>query len=627
MSELARTTLTSDSPGAKMFMLGNEAIARGAIEAGVQVVAAYPGTPSTEIAETLYNLAGEVGYYAEWSVNEKVAFGVAMGASWCNVRALAIMKHVGVNLAMDQLTSAGYVGAIGGLVLVEAEDPGQWSSQVEQDNRYVAELSYIPMLEPSSAQEAKDMIADAFRLSEEYKQPFMIRSVTRVGHARGDVTLGAINRTEKQAVFTKDPSRLILLPANSRRLRQAMVERLARIKEAVNTLPYNQLQINPGSKLSVITAGISYSYVVEALQLLNLQDQVSLLKIGTPYPLPEKLIKELLQTGSEVLVVEELEPFIETHVRAIAQEAGLPVRIHGKDVVPLVGELSTRKVAESITKLTGVKSPVDFAKIDRRVKDVEPLLPNRPPSLCAGCPHRGTYYALNAAYKKISREMKVEPVRPCDIGCYCLGANPPLNAFDSSTCMGGGFDIANGIAHTVNAPVVAQLGDSTFFHSGIPPMINAVFNKSKMTMLVMDNGTTAMTGSQPDPGNPGNGEPGIKPEDVARACNVKFVEVVNAFDVKQTSEVLEKAMRFEGPAVVVSRGLCAILAQRERRKRGEKTVPYHVEQETCTRCKLCINTLGCPAIVIADGQVTIDNSQCDGCGVCAQVCPTKSIKQ
>ncbi|HEX7475671.1 MAG TPA: indolepyruvate ferredoxin oxidoreductase subunit alpha, partial [Dehalococcoidales bacterium] len=392
MSNAVKLTISSDVPGAKIFMLGNEAIARGAIEAGVQVVAAYPGTPSTEIAETLIRLSKDFGYYAEWSVNEKVAFGVAMGASWCNTRALAIMKHVGMNLALDQITSAAYVGAVGGLVLVEAEDPGQWSSQVEQDNRYLAELSYLPVLEPSSAQEAKDMVAESFDLSEKYHQPFMIRSVTRVGHARGDVALGEIKKTHKLSEFVPDPARFILLPANSRKLRQGMVERLAKIKEAVNSLSYNQLKIKTGAKLGIITAGISYSYVLEALALLNLEEKTSVLKIGTPYPLPEKLVKELLHSVSEVLVVEELEPFIETHVKALAQESGLQVRIHGKDMVKLVGELSTRKAAESIIKLTGAKSPVDFTRIDQTVNEVETMLPSRPPSLCAGCPHRGTYY-------------------------------------------------------------------------------------------------------------------------------------------------------------------------------------------------------------------------------------------
>jgi indolepyruvate ferredoxin oxidoreductase, alpha subunit len=626
LSELAKVTLTSDAPGTKLFMLGNEAIARGALEAGVQVVAAYPGTPSTEAAETLIKWSKEQGFYAEWSVNEKVAYGVALGASWCNARAMAIMKHVGVNLIMDQMTSAGYVGAVGGFVLVEAEDPGQWSSQVEQDNRYLAEMSYIPMLEPSSAQEAKEMVVDAFNWSEEFKQPFILRSVTRVGHARGDVQLGAIRTVKNPTAFNKDPARFILLPTNSRKLRIAMVEKLARIKEAVNGWKYNSLAAAKNARYGIITAGISYSFVLEALRLLGLNEKVSVLKIGTPYPLPEKMIKELINSVSEVLVVEELEPFIETRVKAIAHGCGSTVIIHGKDLVPLTGELSTRLATEALVKLSGQKSPIDFTAIDDHVQAVENLLPSRPPSLCSGCPHRGTYYALNRAYKKVSRELKVEPVRPCDIGCYCLGANPPLNAFDTSTCMGGGFDIANGIARAVKAPVIAQLGDSTFFHSGIAPMVNAVFNRTKMAMLIMDNGTTAMTGSQPDAANPGNGEAGIKPEDVARACNVKFVEVVNAFDIQQTTAVLEKALLFEGPAVVVSRGLCAILAQRDRRARGAKVQPYRIEQNTCTKCKLCVNSLGCPAIVIVNNEVVIDAAQCEGCSVCAQVCPTQSIK-
>ncbi len=337
-------------------------------------------------------------------------------------------------------------------------------------------------------------------------------------------------------------------------------------------------------------------------------------------------MQQLLKSVPEVLVIEELEPFCENHVRVIAQKAGIQVKIHGKDVVPVRLELSTRKAVEAIMQLTGSQAPADFGLIDKTVQEVESMLPSRPPTLCAGCPHRASFYSINAAVRKVKKDLG-ERVLSGDIGCYSLGVNPPLNAYDTSVCMGGGFGIADGLAVGQSGPVVGHLGDSTFFHSGIAPMINAVFNKTKVTMVILDNSATSMTGFQPHPGAPGTGEAGIKIEDVAKACNVKFVEVVNAFDIKQTTEVLDRAMRFDGPAVVISRGMCGILAQRERRQRGEKTVTYQVDQGTCTKCKLCINSLGCPAIILEGDEVKIDASQCDGCGACAQVCPSKSIKQ
>jgi indolepyruvate ferredoxin oxidoreductase, alpha subunit len=625
LAEVEKITLTSDAPGKTIFMLGNEAIARGAIEAGLQVYAAYPGTPSSEISETLINLSKSAGFYGEWSVNEKVAFNVAFGASMCGVRAMTSMKHVGLNVAHDPLMSATYMGAYGGMVLVNADDPGQWSSQNEQDNRFIAEQAYMPVFEPASAQEAKDMTADAFRLSEEFGQIFMIRSVTRIGHARGDVKLGPINKDKKKGEFKKG-DQFQCMPAWSRKNRVILIDKLNKIKEAFETSPYNSIKAVKGAKLGIITTGISYGYTYEALRWLGLQDKVAVLKIGTPYPLPEKLVKTFLSSVPEVIVIEELEPFVENHVAAIAQKADIRVKIHGKDVVPLVGELGIRKAAEAIAKIAGVKLPEDFTAIDKRSQEVNPILPQRPPTLCAGCPHRASFYAINVAVRKVKKDLG-DRVLTGDIGCYSLGIYPPLNAYDTAVCMGSGFEIANGVARGQSGPVVGHLGDSTFFHSGIPPMINAVFNKTKVTMVILDNSATSMTGFQPNPGAPGAGEIGIKPEDVAKACNVKFVEVVNTFDVKQVASTIEKAIRFEGPAVIVSRGQCAILTQRDRRQSGTKVVPYMVDKETCTECKLCVNSLGCPAIVIVDDKVTIDAAQCDGCGVCAQVCPTKSIIQ
>ncbi len=625
MSETEKLNLTSDAAGKSLFMLGNEAIARGAIESGLAVYAAYPGTPSSEISETLIDLAGEVGYYAQWSVNEKVAFEVAYGAALCGVRAMVSMKHVGLNVAHDPLMSATTTGVIGGMLLVNADDPGIWSSQNEQDNRSIAEQAYLPVLEPSSVQEAKDMTVEAFKLSEKFGQIFMLRSVTRISHARGDVKLGPIHKTPLKGEFKKRESNLVI-PAFARKNRIALLERFGKIKAEFENSPFNQLNSVPGAKLGIIASGIAYAYTVEALRWLGLEDKVSLLKIGTPHPLPEKKVVQFLKSVSEILVAEELEPFVENHVKVLAQETGIVSKIHGKDVLPIRNEFSTRIMAEAIARLSGVKMPLNYTELDRQTAEAVAILPSRPPTLCAGCPHRASFYAINQAVRKIKKDLG-ERVLCGDIGCYSLGINPPLSSYDVNCCMGGGFGVAGGVARGQNGPVVGHMGDSTFFHSGVPAMIDAVFNKTKMTMIVLDNSATAMTGFQPHPGAPGAGEIGIKPEDVARACNVKLVEVVNPFDQKKTLEVIEKAIRFDGPSLIVCRAMCGILAQRDRRQRGEKVRPYQIDKATCTECKLCLNALGCPAIIMADGKVVIDAAQCDGCSLCAQICPTHSIIQ
>ena len=627
-------TIGSDAPGERLFVLGNEAIARGAIEAGVQVAAAYPGTPSSEILETLASVAKELGIYVEWSTNEKTAFEVALGASICGVRAMASMKHVGLNVAHDPVMTASHIGAKGGLVLVVADDPWAWSSQNEQDTRYVAEQGYIPILEPSSLQEAKDMMADAFKLSEQFGHMFMFRSVTRIGHGRSDIVLGPISRERRKGSFKKNPSWLVYVPRTARINKPLMLQRFEAIKKAANTLPYNELRLVDGARLGIIACGLSYSYALEAVKWLGLENKVSILKIGTPHPLPEELVITLLKSVKEVLVVEELDPFVELHVKAIAGEHNIKVKIHGKDMVPRIGELSTRRVTEAVAKLTKSKLPVDFAALDKLEQDSGPLLPARPPALCPGCPHRGSFHAITAAARRVARELGegVEPIYPSDIGCYTLALNPPQQAVDTTICMGASFGLACGMARVVEAPIIAHLGDSTFFHAGIPPLINAVYNKANITMIVLDNSATAMTGFQPHPGTgytaTGDETASLKAEDVARACGVKFVEVVNPFDLKAATETIERAIRFPGPAVVVSRGLCAMIELRDKKKAGVKVVPYHIDQGKCSpKCETCIKLLGCPAIIKQGDKKIIDASQCTGCGVCAQVCPYKAIIQ
>jgi indolepyruvate ferredoxin oxidoreductase alpha subunit len=629
---LKELTVSSDAPGQRLFVLGNEAIARGAIEAGVQVAVAYPGTPSSEITETLAGVAKELEMYVEWSVNEKVAFEVALAASICGVRAMASMKHVGVNVAHDPLMTASYIGAKGGLVLLSADDPWAWSSQNEQDNRHIAEQGFIPVLEPSSVQEAKDMMADAFKLSEQFGQLCMLRSVTRIGHARGDVVLGEITKERRKGQFTKDRTRLVYTPREARINKPLMLERFEKIKKAVNTLPYNQLKLASGARLGIIACGLSYSYAQEAINWLGIKDKVSILKIGTPHPLPEELVVKLLNSVEEVLVAEELDPFVELHVKAIVGERNLPVKIHGKDLLPRIGELSTRRITEAVARLTKVKMPVDFAGIDKLEKETAPLLPWRPPALCPGCPHRASHYAIRIASRRVARDLgkEVEPIYPGDIGCYALAYNPPQEASDTIICMGGSFGIANGLAHVIDAPIVAHLGDSTFFHAGMPPLVNAVYNKANITMVVMDNSATSMTGFQPHPGTGytamGDETVRLKPEEIARACGVEFVEVVDPFDLKEATETIERAIRFPGPAVVVARRLCTIIEQREKKKRGEAVIPYRVDLNKCNdKCNACIQLLGCPAIIKEGAKTVIDSSLCTGCGVCAQVCPYKAI--
>lgn len=629
MNKLKELTLGSDAPGSRMYMLGNEAIARGAIEAGIDVVAAYPGTPSSEIVQAFIDSSKERDFYVEWSVNEKVAFEVAFAAAMTGLRSVAIMKCVGVNVAHDPLMTSAYMGTKGGFVLIAADDPSMWSSQTEQDSRYVAMQAYVPVLEPSSGQEAREMMKDALLLSEKFGQMFMFRSVTRISHARVDVELGEISGGKKKGQFEKGSTHWVCLPANQRKNRLLMIERMAGIKKAANTLKYNKLTEAKGAKLGIIASGLSYAYMREAVQWLGIEDQVSILKIGTPYPIPDELTLKLIKSTPEVLVVEELEPIVENQVKVLAQENKVDVLIHGKDIIPLAGELSARKVMEAIGELIDVTMPADYALLDKLNAAVEPLLPIRPPALCPGCPHRATLYAVNVAARRYKKEFDKEPVLPGDIGCYALGFNPPLNSDDTAICMGGAFGVACGLAKATDIPVIAHVGDSTFFHSGIPPMINAVYNHANITMLVMDNSTTGQTGFQPNPGTgvTAQGEIAeiVKIEDVARACAVKFVEVVDPFDLKATTDVVERALRFDGPALIVARQTCQVIMQRELKKTGQKFKPVTVDLDICSDCRLCVNALGCPAIYIEDDHVAIDPAQCTGCRLCVQVCPVNAI--
>lgn len=608
----------SGESGTHKLLLGNEAIARGAIEAGISAAAAYPGTPSTEILEALTEVAEEYGVYVEWSTNEKVALEVGIGVSMMGLRALVAMKHVGLNVASDPLMSLGYTGVVGGLVIVSADDPNAHSSQNEQDNRYYGLHSYIPVFEPSGVQEAKDMTKELFRLSEEHQTAVILRTTTRLSHSRSEVVFGEIEKTPREPVFHRDPERWALLPPYSLRKHREVLERIRVLEEKLGDWPFNQFIEGDGDVL-IVTAGFAYAYVQEALAWLKVKPP--LLKLTSVYPLPRTLARRALEF-KKVIVVEELEPFVENHFRAFAQHEGSTAEIHGKDLFPRVGELNTALIAAGLAKALGFS-----VELPKRVSaGVE--LPPRPPTMCPGCGHRSTYYAVKLA----AARSRVKPVWANDIGCYTLGFFPPFQMADFTWSMGSALGIGMGIARFSKEPVVAFIGDSTFYHAGIPGLINAVYNQYPIVVVVMDNSVTAMTGHQPHPGSGfgprGEERPVILIENLARACGVEFVEVIPAYDVVRLRDAVENAIKHvrekRAPAVIVARQRCALEELREKRRRGA-VVAYTVNQAKCIKCGICVDQFACPAIVRENDSVKILAELCAGCGVCASICPAKAI--
>lgn len=610
--------------GESHLLLGNEAVARGALEGGVSVATTYPGTPSSEIADTIALMAREAGIYMEYSTNEMVALEVAAGASISGARAICSMKMVGLNVASDALMTLAYTGVRGGLVVISADDPDCFSSQNEQDNRYYALLANVPCLEPSNAQEAKDMLLSALRLSEEFELPVMLRLVTRVSHARKPVVLGPVEARSRDMKFSRDVKRFVMVPSNARSRHLVLLEKMDRVKKAAEESSLNAV-LGEGA-LGVVTSGVSFNYCMEALNLLDLR--ASVLKLGLVNPLPTGLIISFLKEHDPVIVVEELEPFLELHIRSIAQGADVRCRILGKlsdlSYLPRNGELSTRLVLSAISKVLDRPTPVDFHYIETGSRMAEALSPPRPPVLCPGCPHMASFHAIKVATGG-------KAVCATDIGCYALGAQPPLSVGDVMLCMGGSAGVSSGISKVVEEPVVGVVGDSTFFHASIPGLINAVYNKHEFVYVVLDNCTTAMTNFQPHPGTgvTGLGESSkqILIEDVAKGCGVDFVKVTDPYDLKHTISTIKEAVDYKGPAVVISRHKCAILESQERTAKGDEIIQFKIDEEKCTECMACIKSLGCPALAVTEGNVSIDSILCAGCGVCAQVCPYAAIRK
>ncbi len=614
--------LLKDEKGRRVLLLGNEAIARGALEAGIGVMTTYPGTPASEIGDSLSAIAKDAGLYMEYSVNEIVAVEMAAGAAICGVRALTAMKHVGLNVAADAVMTLAYVGVRGGMVIVTADDPECYSSQNEQDNRYYALLSKLPLLEPSNAQEAKDMVPYAVRISEELQLPVLLRTTTRVSHTRGPVTYGALEKINLKGEFVKDAKRFVMVPAHARIQHKTLLQKVEHAKKISENSPYNKA-VRQGRGVGIVSSGGAYNYVAEAVEFLGLD--AGILKLGMTHPLPEHKIADFLKVYEKIVVVEELAPYLELQVRAIAKEHSPNVEIYGKMkelFFPHFGELSTRLVVEALARITGKKSQIDFGAIDEKYSQTSKVLLPRPPILCPGCPHRVSFHVIKTATGG-------KAVVPTDIGCYALGIQPPLMVGDVLICMGASIGTAGGINRVTGSDTVAVVGDSTFFHAAMPGLANAVYNNHKVTLVVLDNLTTAMTGHQPHPGTGKTGmgaeDNRILIEDVARGLGVKHVKVVDPFKVKEANSILKEALKTPGPSVVVFRAPCTLLVLRERRKKGIKVEPMKITDE-CNNCMACVKLTGCPALVPKEGKLTIDESLCTSCTFCAAVCPYRAIQ-
>jgi len=616
----------------KAFMLCNEAIVRGALEADVKVVAFYPGAPASEILDTFSDALGSFDYQMEIATNEKVALEICAGAAFAGVRSLTAMKSVGANIASDMLFVLGYTGVRGGLVIVMADDPHAHSSQSEEDGRFFAPNTYLPMLEPSTPQEAKDMVKKAFEISERHRVPVIIRTVTRVNHQSGIVKLGNIERSEFKKVKWKElKEEYTTLGEVARQKKLKMLERSARLLKEFEKSEFN-LTHNPESEVGIVTSSVSYLYVLEALKMLNLNDKVRILKLGTTYPLPKETISNFIRTLNEVIVVEELSPYLEKEIFVLAKDINSSIKIFGKSsgTFSEAWEYNPSIVAKGIAAALEIAYP-GYEQIVQEAKQFKSTIPDRYPTFCAGCPHRATFVALSQALR-IQASKGQEHYFSNDIGCYSMWVFPPISMTDSSLCMGASVGVANGLSHVIEERVVAAVGDSTFYHAAIPALIDAVHNENKFTLVILDNSVTAMTGQQSNPSTEftAGGRQGKKVsiENICKAIGVEFLEIVDSYDVKNNVEVFRKALEYDGLAVVISRRECALYGDRNKRRRGEKIVPFYVDKQICKRPYVCLRTFYCPAYEIDDEQQPrISADICDGCSVCSKLCPIQSIKR
>lgn len=600
----------------KKILTGNEAIARGAYEANVSVAAGYPGTPSTEILENLSKFYGD-SVYCEWSPNEKVAFEAAAGATTTGARAMTTMKLVGLNVAADPLMTLAYTGVVGGFVAVVADDPGMNSSQNEQDTRLFAHFAKVPVIEPADSSEAKDYMKAAFEISEEFSTPVILRTTTTVSHSRGVVEESEPLDLARPHSFKKEPQRFVPIPAFARGMRARLEERVEALGKAASKSPLNRIELNENGdrRVGIVTSGAAYLCVKEAFPEANI------LKLGWCYPFPDDLFQEFANMVDQVFVIEELEDFMEQHLRAIGIKT-IGKKVGAEKLVPKYGPIDVdvlRAVRKQLANTAETKdlfapvADVELAPID---KSAIPALPGRPPVLCPGCPHRGVFYALS----------KFDVVVSGDIGCYSLGVAPPLNCMDTILCMGGGFTVAHGMDCAKNdRPIVGVLGDSTFFHSGMTGLMDVVYNKGTSTLIVLDNRITAMTGHQD---NPGTGKTLLGDEtfaadiaEIAKAIGVKNIATINPRDLAATTAALKTAIESPEAWLIIAKEPCP-LAYRQKLTTG-----IRVQEDKCKKCGMCLK-IGCPALERdEEKRVSVNESMCVSCGLCKQVCKFSALEE
>ncbi len=574
----------------KKLMLGNEAVARGLYEAGCDFVSSYPGTPSTEITEAV---AKYKQVYAEWAPNEKVAMESAFGASLAGRRSFCGMKHVGLNVAADPLFTISYTGVNAGMIIGVADDAGMHSSQNEQDSRHYAKSSKIPMLEPSDSAEALEFTKLAYEISEEFDTPVLLKMCTRISHSQSIVELS--DRKEIQKEYKKDIPKYVMMPGNAKRRHPVVEERTRALVEYAETAEINRIEEGESKEFGIITSSTSYQYVKEVLG-----DKYPVLKLGLIWPMPEKKIKEFSSSVEKLIIVEELDGFIEAHCR------NLGIDCVGKEKFSMIDELMPLKVAEKLAEPWEVR------------KELDENIPPRPPVMCAGCPHRGLFYTL--------QKNKLTVIG--DIGCYTLGAVAPLNAVDAVICMGASVSGLHGFTKAQNGAAdnktVAVIGDSTFMHSGITGLVNIAYNESNSTVIIVDNSITGMTGHQQNPTTGVNlkGDPCTKIdlETLCRSVGIRRVRVIDPYNLEECDEAIKEELAADEPSVIISRRPCALLKYVKHNK------PLSVEADKCVGCKACMR-IGCPAISIAHGKAQVDATQCVGCGVCEQLCKFSALKE
>ncbi|ADL13397.1 indolepyruvate ferredoxin oxidoreductase subunit alpha [Acetohalobium arabaticum] len=575
----------------KVLLSGNEAVARGAYEAGVKVATAYPGTPSTEILENIVQYKDDI--HCQWSPNEKVSMEVAIGAAFGGVRSLVAMKHVGLNVAADPFMTLSYTGIRGGLVVVSADDPSMHSSQNEQDNRHYARFAKVPMLEPADSQEAKDFVGYALDISEEFDTPVILRTTTRISHAKTVVEPGGREEYSVPEEFEKDPDKFVMVPANAYKRHPKIEERLNRVGDYAETSPLNRVE-GQNQELGIITSGVTYNHAKEVFP------EASFLKLGITYPLPEKKIKKFAKQVDKLYVIEELDPFLENQIKAMG------IEVTGKDKLPLTYELNTKVIRESFIE----------EKVEDTIVEESKELPPRPPALCPGCPHRGVFYSLN----------KLGVTVTGDIGCYALGVVPPLSAMDTLVCMGASIGNAFGLelalGDKIKGDVVGVIGDSTYMHSGITGLIDIMYNKGASTIVILDNRITAMTGHQENPvtGKTLMGEDTVEVDlvELNKALGVENVRTVDPYDLGETKKVITEELEKDEISVVVAQRSCVLLDSVERK------APYTVDSDKCQDCGQCLD-IGCPALVKEEGEAKINDYLCTGCGVCTEICVFDAI--